>query len=275
MKRHATAWVVLIVVLGAALVWYFNASQPVGTHPSAIDLPSEPAVADPREVAEYPIEVVEDEPPPDAAADMAPEPEPLPALEDSDPYMTDALVGVLGADAVAEWFLTEQFISRVVATVDSLTGRQVAPLVLPLKPPGGEFLVTGEEDALFVAPANAARYQVYVELAAGLDTAAVAALYVRYYPLFQQAYEALGYPGGYFNDRLVEVIDHLLAAPTPEWPPQLVKPEAVHLYADERLEALSAGQKLLIRIGPEHGQTVRGRLVELREALTAEAPGRE
>jgi hypothetical protein len=93
--------------------------------------------------------------------------------------------------------------------------------------------------------------------------------------LFQQAYEALGYPGAYFNDRLVEVIDHLLAAPTPEWPPQLVKPEAVHLYADEGLESLSAGQKLLIRIGPEHGRTVRARLLELREALTREGPGRE
>ena len=38
-------------------------------------------------------------------------------------------------------------------------------------------------------------------------------MYKQYYPLFQQAYVDLGYPEGYFNDRLVEVIDHLLATP--------------------------------------------------------------
>ena len=46
-----------------------------------------------------------------------------------------------------------------------------------------------------------------------------AALYRRLYPLFQQAYAELGYPTGHFNDRLVEVVDHLLAAPEPTQPP--------------------------------------------------------
>ena len=46
-----------------------------------------------------------------------------------------------------------------------------------------------------------------------VDTGRLAALYVRFYPLFQQAYRDLGYPNGYFNDRLVEVIDHLLVTP--------------------------------------------------------------
>ena len=41
----------------------------------------------------------------------------------------------------------------------------------------------------------------------------MAVVYERLYPLFQQAYEDLGYPGKYFNDRLVEVIDHLLQTP--------------------------------------------------------------
>ena len=41
----------------------------------------------------------------------------------------------------------------------------------------------------------------------------VASLYLHFYPLFQQAYQSLGYPNGYFNDRLVATIDNLLAAP--------------------------------------------------------------
>ena len=46
-----------------------------------------------------------------------------------------------------------------------------------------------------------------------IDSAKLVALYVRFYPLFQQAYAELGYPSRYFNDRLFEVIDHLLATP--------------------------------------------------------------
>ncbi len=44
-----------------------------------------------------------------------------------------------------------------------------------------------------------------------LDMKQVADVYLRFYPLFQGAYQDLGYPTGYFNDRLVQVIDSLLA----------------------------------------------------------------
>lgn len=275
MKRHVTVWVVLVVVLGAALIWYFNARQPVGPHPSAIDLPQGPVAEPVPPKPEYPIEIVQPEVGPDEPIEAAPPPEPLPALADSDPYMVEALVDLLGAGPVEALLMTEQFVSRVVATMDSLAGRQVAPLVMPLRPPGGAFLVTGSEDAPEIAPANAARYQPYVDLLTSLDPDQVVSVYVRNYGLFQEAYEALGYPDAYFNDRLVQVIDHLLATPEPAWPPQLVKPEAVYLYADEALEALSGGQKLLLRIGPEQGQAVRAWLVELRAAVTRSAPGEE
>ena len=46
-----------------------------------------------------------------------------------------------------------------------------------------------------------------VTLMKSMDTQQLADLYFRFYPLFQQAYEDLGYPGQYFNDRLVEAID--------------------------------------------------------------------
>jgi len=42
--------------------------------------------------------------------------------------------------------------------------------------------------------------------------------YFKLYSLFQQSYEDLGYPGQYFNDRLVEVIDDMLRAPEVQAP---------------------------------------------------------
>lgn len=270
--RKTTAWVLLVVLIAGLAGWYFNARKPVGEHPSVIPTPEVAVVQDEPPAIEHPIENLLPSP---AAVEEAPapEPEPLPPLQESDSTMALALEALLDSARVSEWFITEQFVNRVVATVDGLPGRQVAPLVWPLKKPAGKFLAVGDAEELAISPDNAARYRPYVEMAQAVDLDTLVSVYVRYYPLFQQAYEELGYPGGYFNDRVIEVIDHLLQAPEPAVSPRLVKPEAVYLYADEDLEALSAGQKLLLRIGSDNGLSVRARLVELRAALTRQGPG--
>ena len=102
-----------------------------------------------------------------------------------------------------------------------------------------------------------------------LDAKQLGALYIHYYPLFQQSYQNLGYPNGYFNDRLVEVIDNLLATPEPKGPIELVRPNVMYTYADPALESRSAGQKLLIRMGPENAKAIKAKLTELRALITA------
>ena len=101
------------------------------------------------------------------------------------------------------------------------------------------------------------------------DLSTLAELYRRYYPLFQDAYVNLGYPDGYFNDRLVEVIDHLLETPEISDPVQLVRPHVLYQYRDPQLEALSSGQKLLLRMGQEHASRIKTRLREFRELITS------
>jgi hypothetical protein len=102
----------------------------------------------------------------------------------------------------------------------------------------------------------------------------VAAVYVHFYPLFQEAYQDLGYPNGYFNDRLVQVIDSLLATPQPAAPIQLVRPNVMYTFADPALESRPAGQKLLIRMGPDNAAIIKAKLTELRTAITAAPPKR-
>ena len=97
-------------------------------------------------------------------------------------------------------------------------------------------------------------------------------MYVRFYPLVQQAYAELGYPNRYFNDRLVEVIDHLLAAPEVEGPVELVRFGPYFEFADPELEELSAGRKLLVRMGPENAAVIKSKLRELRRELAAAPP---
>ena len=119
-------------------------------------------------------------------------------------------------------------------------------------------------------PANFERYEPLVQLVRSSDTQQLVATYVRYYPLFQDAYENLGHPPEYFNDRLIEVIDHLLATPELQGPIALAQPGVLYQFADPKLESKSAGQKLLIRMGSENAAVIKDKLRELRSALSAQ-----
>src|SRR6185369_8627545 len=72
----------------------------------------------------------------------------------------------------------------------------------------------------------------------------------------------------YFNDRLVEVIDHLLQTPDVRGPIPLKQGKVFYEYADPALEARSAGQKLLLRMGPQNEAVIKGKLKELRVYVT-------
>src|SRR5690606_16230750 len=116
------------------------------------------------------------------------------------------------------------------------------------------------------------RYDAYVSALEAMDAALLAQAYRRYYPLFQQAYVELGYPDRYFNDRVVQIIDHLLATPSVAPPLALEQPKSLYQFADPGPEARSWGRKILIRIGQAHAETVKAKLRELRADITASAP---
>jgi hypothetical protein len=144
--------------------------------------------------------------------------------------------------------------------------------MLPVRGPGGAFIVDGAADGLALGAANADRYSAHLRLAESVPMDRLAAAYLRLYPLLQQAYRELGYPQGHFNDRLVEVIDHLLATPAVEEPIALVQPKVLYQFADPALESRSAGQKLLLRMGAGNAARVKKTLLEFRRAITAAPP---
>ena len=66
---------------------------------------------------------------------------------------------------------------------------------------------------------------------------------------------------------MIEVIDSLLSTPEIREPIRLIKPEAFYLFANPDLEALPAGQKALLRMGPMNARRVKEKLREIRTAL--------
>jgi DUF3014 family protein len=247
------------VVVVAAAVWYYFHSRhaPVPATP-----PPPPAAAQPQEPAiEHPL-------PAGNGANAAP----LPTLADSDASLKDALGQAVGASAVKDYLIPENVIRRLVVTIDNLPRQKVAVEKRPVSPVAGPFEAEGDEQHATLDARNFSRYRPLVSVIANLDVHQLVAVYQHYYPLFQQAYQDLGYPNGYFNDRLVQTIDSLLATPNPQGAIGLVRPNVMYLFADPTLEARPAGQKLLLRMGPENAAVIKAKLTELRAAVTGLAP---
>ena len=261
MNQASSFWVVIAVLalsaLGAYLYYQEDQPEPV----ERVTLP--PAAESPEpEGPRYPV----------PAALPAREPpanlEPLPALDESDQYFGLALAGVFG-EGVVSMLADEALIEKFVATIDNLPRPTVADRIRPISGVQGPFSVNGQDGSaqFTVNPSSYGRYDFLVNLMATADQVALVDTYRRFYPLFQEAYVELGYPDGHFNDRVIEVLDHLLAAPEVDDPVELVRPHVLYEYADPEIEALSAGQKLLIRTGAEHSVRIKQFLEEMRERL--------
>jgi hypothetical protein len=267
MNRNTSQWLIPIVLaLGAAAgLWYYwvQVNEPV-RQPQRTAPP--PAAAMPQPAPEPLHPIPESAPAPE---EERPALVPLPPLDQIDEYFKLALSDLFGS-SIDDVLVSTGVIQRIVATVDALPRPQVAERIRPLSRPQGQFAVDGQDDSgeFSINRSNFDRYEPLVEMIANADLEEVGAVYRRFYPLFQKSYVELGYPDGYFNDRLVEVLDHLLATPDIGDSVALVRPHVLYEYADPDLENLSGGQKLLLRMGSENRQRIKQSLRELRGIVT-------
>ena len=254
----AAAVVVVIIGIGAYYRYTATLNAPVKVQENRP--PPPPAVKADDGGIQHPI--------PGAGADSAA----LPALNQSDQAVKDSIVGILGSKPVDQFLVQENIVRHIVVTIDNLPRKKVAVDLRPVKPTAGETAISNQGDTTTLGAANYARYAPFIHLVETTDPKTLASVYFHLYPLFQQAYEDLGYPGRFFNDRLVEVIDHLLAAPEPQGPIDLVQPKVFYQFADPKLEDLSAGQKLLIRMGPANERSLKAKLRDFRSELVQNGP---
>jgi Protein of unknown function (DUF3014) len=260
-ERNYIGWVIGIALLiGIGAIGYnaWRQMRPLEVPPPVAESqPPAPApAAEPK--IEHPL------PASDAAS--------LPPLEKSDPLLAESLAQLAGERNLAELIFTDNLARRIVATIDNLPREKVATRIALAKPVPGTLAVERKGDEIVLGPRNYARYAPYVQLAQSVDVKRTVAQYVRVYPLLQRAYVDLGYPNGYFNDRLIQVIDHLIATPDVRGPIKLVQPKVRYQFADPDLESLSAGQKAMLRIGPDNAAKLKAVLREARREIAAQTP---
>ena len=260
---------VLVLIAIGAYFWLRQAPQQPPPPAPAV---SPPAIAPAEPAIKHPVQA-----PPGATE--------LPPLEQADDFVKERITELLGEKTVKTFLQIENFVRRVVATVDNLPRSLAPPKMWPIHQTPGRFTVETGRDGSVIGAKNADRYTPFVALVESVDTGRAVALYQRLYPLFQSAYETLGYPGKYFNDRLVAVIDLLLATPEPSGPLKVELPEirgplkpthpwVLYRFADPALEGLSSGQKILLRVGRENEKRLKAKLAEIHKLIAEEKAGR-
>ena len=273
----------LVIVLAGAAYYYFRIYPEQN---QALQIPppvTAEAVKPAPEPAPEPIqEPVETRPAPEP--EPSPPPEPLPSLAESDTMARQSLSELVGESGVIQYFVTEDMISRFVASIDALTSRQVPDQIQVFLGPGGAFEVTSNDlpeneirnaegdpiPQFLMDPINHQRYTRQVEMFEAVDADELVANYQKMSPLFKQAWAELGYSDDGFDQRLLEVIDSLLDTPDVRTPIHLIKPEAFYLFADPKLEGLLAGQKLMLRMGHDNAVRVKAKLREIRNLLATQ-----
>ncbi len=254
--------VLVLVVIGSVAAWFYRDILFPGPEPvPVVELPA-PAEPVADSGPQYPM------PEPQPAAETTRNLVPLPPLDDSDAYFLLEVGSTFGT-GIESLLKRDAVIDRLVTTVDNLPRGDLAERIRPVGRLAEPFTTdTNTDDQILLGISSYSRYDALVAQLYYADLDAVYDMYRRYYPLFQKSYQRLGYPDAYFNDRLVEVIDHLLATPKHDGPIVLVRPNVLYEFADPDLEALSSGQKLLLRMGPNNAATVKRILEKFRSRLT-------
>lgn len=261
-------WLVAIIVVlavvaaGVYLVGKALHPTPPANNPVAAAAPA-PSVApaSAATVIQHPIAQASSGPAPASTAA-------LPSLFDSDNSVREALRSMANGGDLESLLVTSQIISRVVATVDVLPRQGLGNTnILPLRTPKGAMQTQQANGITVITTNNADRYAPYMTVLDKVDPHTLVAWYKHNYPLFQEAYRELGYPHGYFNDRLIVAIDDMLAAPDIHDPVAVTKSGAHYVFVDPQLQSLSNGQKLMVRLGSANEAQLKAKLRMIRESV--------
>ncbi|MEE2001675.1 DUF3014 domain-containing protein [Alkalimonas sp. MEB108] len=274
------AAVVLVILIAGWLLFRSDSPAPEPEPMPPVELvplpDAEPYVPDPIEpqplteiIPVLPPEAVTSEPPVEALPEPDPEPKPeLPALNESDAEVSQALLQLPWQPGLAGLFVREDMLRRLVVLTDNVSRGQISSDHLVFTTPEQPFAVRRQDEQLTLDPAGFRRYEPYLTLLESVPVSTQVALLRHYQPLLDEAFAELGYPDKPFKQRLLQAIDYLLAQPVVDGVFELELPSVMYHFAEPHIEAMSDVQKQLIRIGPDNQRRLNQHLQRLKTELS-------
>lgn len=281
----------LLVVAIAAAAGLFFLTQQEATEPEPVVL----AVPEVRPVEREPVDVeqppetmrevlaplaenpqIEESPIVSPSLPLAPPPEPLPELQQSDPAVIAQVKALAPEDKLLKLLVPDSVISKFVRAMIALDEGTVVNDYRPIVSPPPPFKTEKIDEPLLeqvgqryrLSETNYRRYDGMISVFEGLESDALISAYQRFLPLFEEAYAQQGLDTGGFNQVALRVIDNFLATPIIEEDLILVQPKVFYQFQELTLEELPDSQKLLLRMGPENTRRIQGKLKEIKALLT-------
>ena len=248
-------WIVLVVIaniaagLGIYYLFYGRpAKAPISVEEPAAKQPA-PQLAE-KPVSEKEVPVIS-----------------LPGLKDSDVWLRKKLKNLSPYPKLAEWLKVNDLIGRITAAVDNIAHGMSPRAHLKFLTPNKSFTVVNKGEELYLNPQSYRRYDLVADAFASLDANGAVRIFHEVKPLFQEAFQELGYPNQDFQETLLQAIKELLGTPIVKGDIVVVQSVTTYQMADENLEDLDDAQKDLLRMGPQNIRKVQNKLREMALAL--------
>jgi hypothetical protein len=190
----------------------------------------------------------------------------LPPLEESDVAIRDALAAIPLGTPGQQYLLSSNIIERSSSALYLMSQGDVPYKLIPIARPKTPFPIS--DDGLKVT-ADASGFSRYDALSAWLrqlDAAAIVEAVEWLKPLFREAWSFYGEPADAFDFAVLNVLDSIITTPEidlTEVP--LIRKEAVWIYEDPDIEALSPLQKQIVRMGPDNALVVKAVAAQTRD----------
>ncbi|MEL4282777.1 MULTISPECIES: DUF3014 domain-containing protein [Shewanella] len=278
-NRFALIAIVLVILLSAGGYYYYTKDDSPKLIPNAPIVLPEPPSSEPMTLetgTEPETTPVENETPAATTTETEtvvtptepaiPE-EVVPSLPESDAFVHQKALAIINNNVVGSSLVNQDLARQFVVFVDNLAQGDLARKVSPVKGPEKLFTVSEITSKVYLNPESYHRYDAYATVIANMDEQTLMHTYKQLTPLFDEAFAELGYSNAKFNDRMLQAIKIMLAAPIIEEPIELSSISVNYRFVDPNLEALPSAQKLMIRMGPENTRKVKAALRKLENQL--------
>ena len=265
----------VVALAGGGAYWFLRSGEEPAPPPApaAAETPApipppitseEAAEPEPAPAAPAPLPVPTLAPTPERAPAPSP-PVNLPVLDDSDAFVRERLPAGL-PDAWRQWLARDDLIRWAAVLLENASRGELPKRAAGPLAPAAKFATVQEGERAFMAAVSFARYDPVVGALDMLPPERAAALFKLLDPLLSEAIGELGAyrPPVALLDRAITLV---LRTPVLTERPVLVRHRGHYRYADERLEALTPLQKLLLRAGPANLAKAQSYARGLRAAL--------